>query len=92
MHVASVCAKRVSLFLQQHTSEVFSWMEMDSDGFSWMLSYKMSLKSLCNCSALSVLAFGTWTSKELCSVWRGFCNEPCEAVLIGEALLCRIAC
>jgi len=85
MHVASVCAKRVSLFLPQHTSEVFSWMEMG-------LSYKMSLKSLCNCSALSVLAFGTWTSKELCSVWRGFCNEPCEAVLIGEALLCRIAC
>jgi len=46
MHVASVCAKRVSLFLPQHTSEVFSWMEMG-------LSYKMSLKSLCNCSALS---------------------------------------
>lgn len=37
MHVASVCAKRVSLFLPQHTSEVFSWMEMG-------LSYKMSLK------------------------------------------------
>jgi len=84
MHVASVCAKRVSLFLPQHTSEVFSWMEMG-------LSYKMSLKVYATV-LLSVLAFGTWTSKELCSVWRGFCNEPCEAVLIGEALLCRIAC
>lgn len=84
MHVASVCAKRVSLFLPQHTSEVFSWMEMG-------LSYKMSLKVYATV-LLSVLAFGTWTSKELCSVWRGFCNEPCEAVLIGETLLCRIAC
>lgn len=84
MHVASVCAKRVSLFLPQHTSEVFSWTEMG-------LSYKMSLKVYATV-LLSVLAFGTWTSKELCSVWRGFCNEPCEAVLIGEALLCRIAC
>lgn len=50
-----------------------------------------SVSDWCNGYAISVLVFKTQTSKDLRSVWRGFYNEPCEALLIRRALCYRIA-
>lgn len=50
-----------------------------------------SVSDWCNGYAISVLVFETQTSKDLHSVWRGFYNEPQEALLIRRALLYRIA-